>query len=970
VGISEVRLIIFTMKTIQLSVVFAILLFGIAAFIPAHVSDSGFQTNIISAFGGGGGEGGGGGGEGGGGGCGGCDSDPDPDPQPDPEPEPEGPNFGCTDPLASNHDPLAASDDGSCVYPTPTCDAFSIAESVVMLGDNMTFSWGTTNVTAVSFNNGIGGVAVDGTNQTFAAPTTVGTYTYTLTFDGQTDASCVETVVVEEPATPAPKCLTFEANPSTLTKGDSTNLNWTVENAVRVVIDNAIGEVTGTSFGPVTPLANTVYKLTVFGANNTQVSCEAPVTVNPVVVNDTPNISIIKRDAADKDDTQQVTVGGVATFEIVVTNTGDEDLVNVTVTDPIEASCEKTVGALAIGASDTYTCTTTNVTAAFTNTAFVTGDSAVDGETVTDNDPTQVTVVTVGNTLPLCNAFTAAPGVLPVGGGAVVLDWELFNTATAVIDNGIGDVTIGNGTIDGTMVGSRTETVTQSTTFTLTATDVDGESVSCIAPVAVADPAIFTCADNVTFSASDTSITSGSATVLTWVVSGADSVSISDIGTVAASDSQSVSPTSDTTYTLTATQAGFTSLSCPLPISVSTGGGGGGGSSSPRCELEISDTKINRGEEVTLTWETQSATEVTLTDDRDFVLLSTDDLLSSAKRDLLDSELTVTPTRDTTYTLLAERGSKDRTCTVDVEIENDVVLLQVRDQAPLVAGISLTAVPYTGFEAGPTMTVLFYMLLVLWALYITYVLVIPKTMLAAKPVLVTPQNTTDLMKKSESVRPDVFAPLPTNSVVASTVAAPVNLPTAATYEAPVAVVPTVTNSVTALENQAHAYQALLSSGAVQELIEMTTEENRSEMLKKIVSDAKGVYPLEDGWVVINQSRLTELTTKTATPLAVVTGNGSLAEAIVTGNVVSAYEMIGDRPMIALADAAADLDAVYRNRKGATESVSDMLSTESAKLTDGQVTDMIAALTGALDGTYTDEASAVKMAIMKAVKAAA
>jgi hypothetical protein len=80
-------------------------------------------------------------------------------------------------------------------------------------------------------------------------------------------------------------------------------------------------------------------------------------------------------------------------------------------------------------------------------------------------------------------------------------------------------------------------------------------------------------------------------------------------------------------------------------------------------------------------------------------------------------------------------------------------------------------------------------------------------------------------------------------------------------------------------------------------------------------------------------------------------------------------MIGKRPMFALADAAADLDAVYRNRKGENTTVSDMLIQETKNLSDEQITEMIAALTGALDGTYTDESSAVKMSIMKAVKVA-
>ena len=50
-------------------------------------------------------------------------------------------------------------------------------------------------------------------------------------------------------------------------------------------------------------------------------------------------------------------------FEIVVTNTGDEDLVNVQVTDAEVPACDNTIGALAAGASVTYECTALNVTA-------------------------------------------------------------------------------------------------------------------------------------------------------------------------------------------------------------------------------------------------------------------------------------------------------------------------------------------------------------------------------------------------------------------------------------------------------------------------------------------------------------------------------------------------------------------------------------------------------------------------------
>ena len=941
-----------------------------------------------------------------------------------------------------------------CLVPVvhPICESFSIAESTVRPEGNMTFSWNTTNVTNVSFNNGIGSVpTVDGTNQTFQAPAAEGTYTYVLTFDGKTNHSCVDTIKVEKSVvthpgeatvvahkivctdeaqlpnwgaggpnitantaadwvaansscsleagwefewtadqsadpgdtltgragapwnafgptnasgrtqvtidlttvtpgklwfrevlqtgfisfthnangqtnvddvsaefycdtdvinydnrdfveeleknktyhcvafnapivdTPVPVCDFFEVTPSTITLGETALLTWGTTNASEVFINNGIGLETADSVAPgysITPSAPTVYDLIAIAADGQESEkCSAPITV---LIPGTPAIDIDKRDAVDKDDTQAVVSGGTANFEIVVTNTGNEDLVNVVVTDPLESACNQTIGSLAIGASSTYTCSTTNIQSAFTNVANVTGDSAVDGETVNDTDPTNVT-----------------------------------------IDN----------------------------------------------------PAVFTCADNVTFNASDTSIDRGDSSQLSWNVTGADSVAVSVINATGLTGTQNVSPSSDTQYVLTATKSGFSPIDCPITINVSTGGGGGGGgSSSPRCELEISDTKINRGDEITLTWDSSRARELILTDDRGNVIVTTEDKLSDDKDDLFEGEITLKPTRNTEYTLRVERGSRDRECTVDVEMDDEIVVLQTRDQAPLVAGISLTEVPYTGFEAGSVMTAMFYALLVAWALYITYVLVIPKTMLATAPVLVTPRSSVDPMTQAESIRPDVFSPM-SAMTTAPTAVAPANLPVATPAVAPVAeeevTADTETTIATEVENEAHLHHALLSSGAVQSLIAMTTDSDRSQTLSKVIADAKGAYPLEDGWVVINQTRLTELTATPAVPAtATVTGNGSLAEAIVTGNVVAAYEMIGNRPMFALADAAADLDTLYRNRKGGSEEVSDLLTTATKDMKDEQIADMIAALTGALDGTYTDEASAVKMAIMKAVKIAA
>ena len=89
------------------------------------------------------------------------------------------------------------------------------------------------------------------------------------------------------------------------------------------------------------------------------------------------------------------------------------------------------------------------------------------------------------------------------------------------------------------------------------------------------------------FTASPASITSGQGSVLSWSLSGADTVSIDNrIGpeSNASSSSATVSPSQTTSYTLTAinyigTTTAQTTVTVTVPVPPSGGGGGGGGGS-------------------------------------------------------------------------------------------------------------------------------------------------------------------------------------------------------------------------------------------------------------------------------------------------------------------------------------------------------------------------------------------------------
>jgi len=104
-----------------------------------------------------------------------------------------------------------------------------------------------------------------------------------------------------------------------------------------------------------------------------------------------------------------VIAGGTATFTIVVTNTGNVTLTNVAVADAMAPSCARTnlVSSLAPGVSTTpYTCTKTNVTADFVNTAVVTANKP-GGGTVTDSDTAAVGLPSakIAPTATTCQAF-------------------------------------------------------------------------------------------------------------------------------------------------------------------------------------------------------------------------------------------------------------------------------------------------------------------------------------------------------------------------------------------------------------------------------------------------------------------------------------------------------------------------------------------------------------------------------------
>ncbi len=197
------------------------------------------------------------------------------------------------------------------------------------------------------------------------------------------------------------------------------------------------------------------------------------------------------------------------------------------------------------------------------------------------------------------------------------------------------------------------------------------------------DPAI------VSFTASPTTITSGSSSTLSWSVTGATSISIAPgtFTSTSASGSTAVNPTATTAYTLTATNAAGSSTSTAT-VTVNPAPG-----KPTISSFTASPTTITAGSSTTLSWTTTGATTIAITPGT-FTSTSA------------SGSTSVSPTATTTYALTATNavGSVTSTATVTVTSANGPLKITTTScpggtQGTAYAGCTITASggtpPYT-----------------------------------------------------------------------------------------------------------------------------------------------------------------------------------------------------------------------------------------------------------------------------------
>ncbi len=267
-----------------------------------------------------------------------------------------------------------------------------------------------------------------------------------------TDSDPSEVEIIADPAISIVKSAVDGTDNQLVASGGTATFNIVVTNTGNVALNNV------TVTDPLSPSCDMVIGALAVGADFTYTCSISNVTADftnvanvvgtPVGggpnVTDTdpteveiiadPAISIVKS-AVDGTDTQLVASGGTATFSIVVTNTGNVALNNVTVTDPLSPSCDMVIGALAVGADFTYTCSIANVTADFTNVANVVGTPVGGGPNVTDTDPTEVEII--NPCISLMKSSTIALGANGSGdpGDIVTYTYESCNCGNVTLTN-------------------------------------------------------------------------------------------------------------------------------------------------------------------------------------------------------------------------------------------------------------------------------------------------------------------------------------------------------------------------------------------------------------------------------------------------------------------------------------------------------------------------------------------------------
>ena len=385
-------------------------------------------------------------------------------------------------------------------------------------GDALTYQWSQ-----------MGGAAVNLATPTAAKTTFTGaagqTYVFKLTVTDTGGLSASATTSVTMGNTSSALVVRFDATPSSISAGQSSQLTWVVQGASSVSINNGVGNVAATGSTTVTPATTTTYTLTAVGPSG-NVTATATVTVGTgVVVTGNPQIIRFEGSPLNIPPGQQSTLSWTTTGATTVSISG--------------------VGAVTLNGS-------TSVSPAQTTTYTLSATSS-DGKTVT----APVTITVASGTIPQIVVFVVTPSTIDSGSSAK-LCWYVTGSTAISIQPGIGSNLNPND--------CATVSPTVTTTYTLTATNATGQ-IQANATLNVGAVRITSFTANPV-----TSTAAGNPVVLSWTTQNATSVVLigSEVPaqTLPANGSFTITPITNSVYTLTAYGPGGQTVSGTISVFV------------------------------------------------------------------------------------------------------------------------------------------------------------------------------------------------------------------------------------------------------------------------------------------------------------------------------------------------------------------------------------------------------------------
>lgn len=290
--------------------------------------------------------------------------------------------------------------------------------------------------------------------------------------------------------------LSVAADPETIQLGESTTLSWSSTGADSCVIEPGIGNVAADGSIALSPAQTTTYTITGTGSGGS-----SSASVRVTVINPGLPVSI-------QAEPESIQAGDAAVLSWTSTNADS------CVIEPGIGSVEPS-GSIGVSPAQT---TEYTITATATGLAGTASASAI------------VTVIH-----PAPSASISADQTSIMAGETALLSWSSAHADSAVIDNGIGAVSVN---------GSTTVSPAATTSYTISVAGPGGTATDSV-DVNVNDPA------PVSISAAPTSIEQGGSSTLSWTSANGQSAHIDNgIGVVDVNGSIAVSPDHTTTYTI------------------------------------------------------------------------------------------------------------------------------------------------------------------------------------------------------------------------------------------------------------------------------------------------------------------------------------------------------------------------------------------------------------------------------------